>query len=205
MIESPKSNSWLSPAQSKLLAFTLCSASLIALLLLAGFVLRSLSSFIDRFSTVLWPLAVAAILAILLRPLVRLVEDRVGFNRNASILLLYLLVVCIGGMILWGVGGEVIRQSRELIGLSQEWPERIEARIKESIQPQTWSAFALEFEEFKHSWKETLAALGSKTPEITKGSAKVLQNTWSGIGTFFPILHLWLWCRFIFLFCFIPQ
>ena len=46
----------------------------------------------------------------------------------------------------------------------------------------------MEFEEFKHSWKETLAALGSKTPEITKGSAKVLQNTWSGIGTFFSYL-----------------
>ena len=188
MNESSKSPPWLSPGQSKLFALTICSASLFVLVWLLGWLVHSLGVFIEHFSAVLWPLAVASILAILLRPFARLIEERVGLSRNSSVFILFAMAVSVGAFVSWGIGGEVIRQSRDLAGSSLEWPERIEARIKQTVSPQTWSVFAQEFNQFKHNWKETLGKWGSNTPELTKGSARVLQNTWTGLGVFFSSL-----------------
>ena len=62
----------------------------IALLILAIIVLGRLTAF---FSGVLWPLAVAGVLALLLRPLVDGLEQRFKFRRTTSVVVLYGVVV----------------------------------------------------------------------------------------------------------------
>lgn len=62
----------------------------IALLILAIIVLGRLTAF---FSGVLWPLAVAGVLALLLRPLVDGLERRFKFRRTTSVIVLYGVVV----------------------------------------------------------------------------------------------------------------
>lgn len=62
----------------------------IALLIVAVVVLGRLIGF---FSSVLWPLAVAGVLALILRPLVQVIERRLKLRRFSSVILLYGVVV----------------------------------------------------------------------------------------------------------------
>ncbi len=64
----------------------------IALIILAIFVLGRLAAF---FSGVLWPLAVAGVLALLLRPLVAGLERRFNFRRTSSVIVLYAVFVVV--------------------------------------------------------------------------------------------------------------
>ena len=131
MTDSSKPKSFLSRGQSGFLASTLCTLGFFTLLLLCGWLLRELGRFLDFFSSVIWPLAIAAVLAILLRPIVRFTERRLNWGTNSAIVALYLLVLSVCALGLWGVGGEVIRQGRELAGSSMDWPEKIETRIRD--------------------------------------------------------------------------
>jgi predicted PurR-regulated permease PerM len=85
----------LSPFQRRLVATAL---ALIAAVVITAFlfsILMLLQVFVKTFSSVLWPLAVAGILALILRPVVRWFEDTLKCGRNSSILLLYGLVVVV--------------------------------------------------------------------------------------------------------------
>ncbi|MEO6245146.1 MAG: AI-2E family transporter [Opitutaceae bacterium] len=71
----------------------------IALLIVAVYVLGRLLGF---FSSVLWPLAVAGVMALMLRPLVQALERRLGLRRTTAVILLYTAVVLLasGGLLL---------------------------------------------------------------------------------------------------------
>ncbi|MDA7823533.1 AI-2E family transporter [Opitutales bacterium] len=188
MSDSAKSTNFLTTGQSKLLAFTLCAASVFLLFLLCGWIVRSLGIFMDHFSSVLWPLAISAILTVLLSPVVLSIERWLGWGRSFSILTLYLLVLVVGTFTIWGVGAEVLKQVRELTGSSMDWPERIENRVRQSVSPATWDAVAEKFGRFKQDWKQTLQAIGTGAPQLTKGSARALQDAWSGVSSFLSSL-----------------
>ncbi|MBN2235050.1 MAG: AI-2E family transporter [Opitutales bacterium] len=83
------------PFQKRLLtsAIALLSAVIILTVLFGVFLL--LRAFTATFSTVLWPLATAGILALILRPVVRWIETRVKLSRTQSIAILYLLVATV--------------------------------------------------------------------------------------------------------------
>ena len=66
----------------------------VALIIGALIVLGRLLAF---FSSVLWPLAVAGVLALILRPLVQALERRLNLRRLASVILLYTFVVLLTG------------------------------------------------------------------------------------------------------------
>lgn len=75
-----------------------------ALMLLAvgatvAFVILAISGlgrFVGYFSSVLWPLAVAAVLALILRPLIFIIERRLRLHRSAAVVLLYGVFVLLG-------------------------------------------------------------------------------------------------------------
>ncbi|MBL9186407.1 MAG: AI-2E family transporter [Opitutaceae bacterium] len=81
--------SLLTDSQRRVVGTTITLASFlgsIALIILAFFVLGRLTAF---FSGVIWPLAVAGVLALLLRPLVVRIEQRLRFRRTSSVIVLY--------------------------------------------------------------------------------------------------------------------
>jgi predicted PurR-regulated permease PerM len=86
----------LSPLQRKIVgaALVCLSALIIAGVLFGVFLL--LRAFVSTFSMVLWPLAVAGVLALLLRPVVHLAERYLRLSRIGGILLLYggVLLLC---------------------------------------------------------------------------------------------------------------
>lgn len=99
---SASDSTFLTPSQRRTVGFTLTLAALfgaIALIIGAFIVLGRMVSF---FSSVLWPLAVAGVLALILRPIVDLFVGRIKLRRPAAVSLLYAIasLVLAGGLFL---------------------------------------------------------------------------------------------------------
>jgi predicted PurR-regulated permease PerM len=85
----PETAPLLGPAQRKLVGFALGLFALLAIFTLLALLLLGLSRALGYFSTVLWPLAVAGILALMLRPVVEVVERQLRVRRLAAVALLF--------------------------------------------------------------------------------------------------------------------
>jgi predicted PurR-regulated permease PerM len=79
----------LTPAQRKLVGFALGFAAICAIGWLLFLLLSGVARFISAFSGVIWPLAVAGILALLMRPVVTVFEQRLRVKRPVAVVLLY--------------------------------------------------------------------------------------------------------------------
>ena len=90
---NPQSGLVLTSLQHRLITTALAALSVSVLCVLLFALFRLLSALVSNFSNVLLPLAVAGILAMLLRPVVAFLEERARLNRIAAISLLYSLVV----------------------------------------------------------------------------------------------------------------
>lgn len=88
---SSDSTPLLTPVQRKLVGFALGFAAFCAIGWLLYLLLAGVARFISAFSGVIWPLAVASILALLMRPVVTLFEQRLKLPRPAAVILLYLV------------------------------------------------------------------------------------------------------------------
>ena len=149
----------LTVGQKRLISITLCAVSFFVLFLLMGWLIRSLTDFLNHFSSVIWPLAISSILTVLLSPVVGFIEKKLGWGRGFSILILYLFVILAGTCVIWTVGGEVVRQTRELVGSSVNWPERVETQLRQSISEDTWRGI---------SQKYSLIATTNRPPRAKK-------------------------------------
>ena len=83
----------LSPAQRKLVGFALGFAAFCAIGWLMLVLLSGVARFISTFSGVIWPLAIASILALLMRPVVTVFERRLKIRRPFAVVLLYVVFV----------------------------------------------------------------------------------------------------------------
>jgi predicted PurR-regulated permease PerM len=81
----------LTPVQRKLVGFALGFAAVCAIGWLLYILLAGVARFIGYFSGVIWPLAIAGILALLLRPVVTVFQRRIKVNRPIAVVLLYLV------------------------------------------------------------------------------------------------------------------
>jgi predicted PurR-regulated permease PerM len=91
----------LTDSQRRTIGFALTLLALLgsAALLIAAFVV--LGRLVAFFSGVLWPIAVAGVLALILRPLVELLEARLKLRRRSSVVLLYgVFVLLVAGALL---------------------------------------------------------------------------------------------------------
>jgi predicted PurR-regulated permease PerM len=85
----------LNPGQRRLVGFTLgLLAFIVAVGLLAG-VFGVLAFLIGHFSGVLWPLALAGIAALIMRPVVELIEERLQLKRLYAVILIYVTIVLV--------------------------------------------------------------------------------------------------------------
>jgi predicted PurR-regulated permease PerM len=83
----------VSPAQKRIIAAGATALALVLLVATAFGLFVLLQLFIHTFQDVLLPLAIAAILATLLRPIITLCEKHTRLSKTQGIILLYLLVV----------------------------------------------------------------------------------------------------------------
>ena len=90
---APLPRPWLTPGQRRLMALALSVFAGLFLLSVAGLAVWGLRVFLAEFGHVIWPLVIAGILAVLLRPVVDSLEHKLKLPRVRAILLLYFLVV----------------------------------------------------------------------------------------------------------------
>lgn len=79
----------LGPAQRKIVSFALTLAAAQLIVVLLALLIVGLSRALGYFSAVLWPLAAAGVVALILQPVVSLVERRMRVGRFTAVVLLY--------------------------------------------------------------------------------------------------------------------
>lgn len=95
------STPFLTPTQRRLVGFALGFAAICGVGWLLYVLLEGVARFIGYFSGVIWPLAVAGIMALVLRPVVTVFETRLKLKRPVAVVLLYLLfVLLVTGLLL---------------------------------------------------------------------------------------------------------
>lgn len=92
----------LTPGQRRLVGFALGLVALLGTIALLVGVFVVLSFLVGHFSGVLWPLAVAGIIALIMRPVVELLERKLKLRRLSAVIVLYGIFVLIltGGLML---------------------------------------------------------------------------------------------------------
>ncbi|MCX6951129.1 MAG: AI-2E family transporter, partial [Verrucomicrobia bacterium] len=91
---------FLSPAQRRITGFALTLLAFLGSLALLIGAVYALGRLVGFFSGVIWPLAAAGVMALILRPVVELAERRLKLRRTASVVLLYgLFALAAGGVL----------------------------------------------------------------------------------------------------------
>lgn len=121
----------LTSRERRFVGIVLCFAAAVLFVSLLGLVTWALSEVIIFFSGVIWPLAVAGILSIMLRPVVAIFEERLHLSRTLSVLALYGLVVLAAAAGSFLVAPKVLAQIDELTQRAPEWPQEIQKSLKE--------------------------------------------------------------------------
>jgi predicted PurR-regulated permease PerM len=113
---------FLTPTQRRLAAFALTFLSLLGIFALLIGAVMLLGQLVGFFSSVIWPLAVAGVLALILRPVVELAEQRLRLRRTSAVVLLYgIFVLCVSGALVF-IFPPVIEQALTFIAnLSDYW------------------------------------------------------------------------------------
>ena len=163
MKDSSSASPIFSDRQRKFLGFVACFAGALLLGCLLASVILILNRAFDLFGGVIWSLAISGMLAILLRPIVTFLEEKIKLGRFSSILLLYILVITSAGSATWLLGGKIIFQTKEFLGTAADWPDQLEEKAKDSLPPETWESISGQVESFKEYWK---GIVGEETNSI---------------------------------------
>ncbi len=162
-MSNDKEDSILTPRQRNFLGFVACFAAAWLLGFLLIGLIWVLQQVFDKFSGVIWSLAVAGMLAIMLRPIVAFFDSKFRLGRFLSIMLLYLLVVGTAGTAIWLVGGKVVEQARELAVSAVDWPAKIERKAEEWLPEEISEAVSGQLEFFKDYWNELFGVADTET------------------------------------------
>lgn len=100
----------LTPAQKRLVGTALGFAAVVAIFALIIYCVRMIGVVVAEFSGVIWPIATAGILALILRPVVRLFARWLKGRRLAAVILLYGVVVLVAAGAILAVAPAVISQ-----------------------------------------------------------------------------------------------
>ena len=105
----------LSPAQRKLVGFALGFAAIFGIFALAVLSLILIGRFVGGFAEVIWPIATAGILALILRPVVTVFERRLKLGRLSAVVLLYGLFVLVVAGVIFAFAPAIISQIIDFI------------------------------------------------------------------------------------------
>jgi len=114
--------------QARLIWFALTGLALAAVMALIAAAIWGLGKVLDLLSPVLWPLAIAAVVACLFAPLVDILETR-RLSRARAILLVFVVAFAIVGAVLASVIPQVVAETEQLVAKVPEYAERLRDQI----------------------------------------------------------------------------
>ncbi|MDP4644858.1 MAG: AI-2E family transporter [Opitutales bacterium] len=170
---------FLSPAQKRIVAAGGTALAAVFLIATCFFLFVLLRQFVSAFTDVLLPLAIAAILATLLRPLITFCETRTRLNRVGGILLLYLLVILALGAITVFCLPAILTQAGDFL---QELPE-LSSKLLEyfkGVAPGIWSWLTERLGQSPEAYIQELMAENSDM--IKQGLGRLQSSAGSMLG-----------------------
>ena len=166
----------LSPSQKRIIAAGATALALILLIATACSLFVVLQMFILTFKDVLLPLAIAAILATLLRPIITLCEKHTRLSKTQGIMLLYLLVLLAIATITMLLLPILFRQGAEFIEAVPSIRDNFYQFLQEKT-PAVWQWLHAKLGQTPQAYVQNIVATHSET--ITSG----LQALPEKIGT----------------------
>ena len=124
-------SSFFTSSQRKLVGFAVGFIAFLLIIALLALVVVVLGRIVGMFSHVLWPIAVAGIMALMLRPVVGVLERRCRLSRVVSVLVLYLLVAIVLVALLLVFVPELVRQVVDFVSAVPGLWERAGAKLRE--------------------------------------------------------------------------
>ena len=168
----------LSPSQKRIIAAGATALALILLIATACSLLVVLQIFIHTFKDVLLPLAIAAILATLLRPIITLCEKHTRLSKTQGIILLYLLVLLAIATITMLLLPILFRQGAEFIEAVPSIRDNFYQFLQEKT-PAVWQWLHAKLGQTPQAYVQNIVATHSET--ITSG-LQALPEKISTIG-----------------------
>ena len=156
----------LSPSQKRIIAAGATALALILLIATACSLLVVLQIFIHTFKDVLLPLAIAAILATLLRPIITLCEKHTRLSKTQGIILLYLLVLLAIATITMLLLPILFRQGAEFIEAVPSIRDNFYQFLQEKT-PAVWQWLHAKLGQTPQAYVQNIVATHSET--ITSG------------------------------------
>ncbi len=175
---SAESTPLLSPSQRKLVGFALGFAAFVTIGALLYLLLDGVARFVDTFSGVIWPLAVAGILALVLRPVVAFFERRLKIRRPFAVVLLYGVFVLFIAALLFTFAPAIIAQILDFVAyLPTLWQNTL--KWSERHFPD-WLAIARRYLDHP-AVKSALDGLGQQAQDLLGHLAPTLKSAGAGI------------------------
>jgi predicted PurR-regulated permease PerM len=178
----------LTPGQRRLVGFALGLVALVGTITLLVGVFIVLSFLVGHFSGVLWPLAVAGIMALIMRPVVELLETKLKLKRLSAVITLYAVFVLLvaGGLVL--ITPPLIEQVLAFIAYVPEFWKHAVAYVQEHYPE--WVEIGRKQLE-NESIKNAVDGLLDEAKELTKHALPSLKSAGNGlIGVFGFATHL---------------
>jgi predicted PurR-regulated permease PerM len=175
----------LSPAQRRIVGTALGFAAIVGIFALSIFSLRMIGAFVAEFSGVIWPIATAGILALILRPVVNVFARNLRGRRLAAVILLYGLVVLVAAGLILAVAPAVISQIVDFFAyLPTLWQKTL--AWAESHFPD-WLAVARRYLE-NPSVKAVADSLTQQFQDVIGHLAPTLKSAGAGLFGFFALV-----------------
>ncbi len=175
----------LSPAQRRLVGFALAFGAIVAIFGLIGLVFAMLGRFVGEFSSVIWPIATAGILALILRPVVGVFQKHLKLRRLSAVILLYALFVLAVMGVLLAFAPAVISQIIDFIAyLPVLWQNTL--KWGEQHFPE-WLQIARRYLE-NPAIKGVLDTLAQQAQDLAAQFAPSLKQAGAGIFSFFGLV-----------------
>ena len=111
----------LSPSQRRMVGFSLGLVALVVIITLLVGVFMVLSFLVGKFAGVLWPLAMAGIIALIMRPVVELLERKLKLRRVSAVVVLYSLFGLVVSGLLLAIIPALIKQVIAFIAFVPEF------------------------------------------------------------------------------------
>lgn len=182
---SAESTPLLSPAQRKLVGFALGFCAIVTIFVLVGLIVVGFGKFIGEFSSVIWPIATAGILALILRPVVTVFQQRLKLRRLSAVVLLYGIFVLAVAGVLFAFAPAVISQVIDFIAyLPVLWQNTL--KWGEEHFPE-WLVIARRYLE-NPAIKSALDTLTLQAQDLVAQFAPSLKQAGAGIFGFFGFI-----------------
>lgn len=178
----------LTPGQRRLVGFALGLVALVGTIALLVGVFIVLSFLVGHFSGVLWPLAVAGIVAMIMRPVVELLEKRMKLRRLSAVITLYgtFVLVVAGSLLL--ITPALVEQVLAFIAYVPEFWKNAIAYLQQHYPE--WIEIGRKQLENEHI-KRMVDGLFEEAQQLTSHAIPSLRSAGNGLlGVFGFITHL---------------